>query len=337
MHFFFSSEKFKNNLDDSVEKIQLPYHSQGPFPIIRDRLSRKSELARNLFLKNGAGSEDFKKLIICPGNIERCIPAIIASKQLKLEVISYYPMAFTQKESHANLGFFRDLLALNIYSKISQWIVNTPYQEKLLRRFINKERAVYQLPNPLTFDNIAEPQKPEHVKKISTIGRIYFGQKGQEIIPKIAKKIKGEKPFFTIIGKGPDSEKLIQTVNQEHLQSNFSFVAWASPEEIQKTLQKETDLLLITSKFESGPMVLFEALQCGVPVLVANEDYVKDYRLPKWMTFEPNNADDAVQKIQEYPKSWNIEEFSSVRQNLFEGRTHKDFSDQVLRIFSSIN
>lgn len=337
VHFFFSTEQFKNALCDAIEKVQLPYHSQGPFPIIRDRLSKKIKIAQKLFLEIGAGSEDFKKLVICPGNIERCIPAIIASRQLKLEVISYYPMAFTQRESQANLGFFRDLLALRVYPKISQWIVNTPYQEKLLRRFIKKNCAVYQLSNPLTFEKIAEPKKPESIRNITTIGRIYFGQKGQEIIPQIANKITGEKPFFTIIGQGPDSEKLTRMVSQKNLQGNFNFVSWASSTGIQEVLQNQTDLLLITSKFESGPMVLFEAIQCGVPVLIANEEYVKDYHLPQWMTYEPGNADDAVKKIRDYPSAWNAEEFISIRQRLFAGRTNEDFEAQVLKIFSAIN
>lgn len=142
VHFFFSSEKFKTALNSSVEKISLPYHSQNPFPIVRDRISKKHKKTEQIFRDYGAGSDNFKKLIICPGNIERCIPAITAATKLKLQIISYYPMAFTQKESKATLGSLRDRLALRIYPKITKWIVNTPYQEQLLRRFIDIDTEV---------------------------------------------------------------------------------------------------------------------------------------------------------------------------------------------------
>jgi len=337
VHFFFSSEKFKTALNSSVEKISLPYHSQNPFPIVRDRISKKHKKTEQIFRDYGAGSDNFKKLIICPGNIERCIPAITAATKLKLQIISYYPMALTQKESKATLGSLRDRLALRIYPKITKWIVNTPYQEQLLRRFIDIDTEVFQLPNPLTFKENDVPKKPREIKRILNIGRIYFGQKGQEIIPEISKRLPSNSAIqFEVIGHGPDAEALRNKITQEHLEKQITTIDWISPNEIQKKFREQADALLVTSKFESGPMVLFEALQCGVPVIAANEDYIKAYRLPGWMTFEPGNANDAVKKLNNLPKDWNLEEFESTRKALFCGRTSGEFQQRVLDIFDAL-
>ena len=337
VHFFFSSRKFETELFPGVERILLPYHSQGPFPIVRDRLSGKATQARKIFLNHGAGKGDFQKLIVCPGNIERCIPGIRAAHKLGLKIISYYPMAFTQKESLAKFGALRDRLALKVYPLISNWIVNTPYQERLLRRFIPGETKVFQLPNPLTYQEDSAPKKPVSIRQVVTIGRLYFGQKGQQIIPEIASYLEDDSGIrFHVIGQGSDANKLKQIVAAKNLKDRVFYTSWASPAEIREQLLKYTDILLIPSKFESGPMVLFEALQCGVPVLVADEEYVKDYHLPEWMTFTPGDAQDAAQKIVDMADSWNAEEFEATRKFLFAGRNDEEFQQQVFRIFSQI-
>lgn len=336
VHFFFSAQKFDSELHPSIERIPLPYHSQGPFPIVRDRFSGKSGKAFKLLKEHGAGSANFRQLIICPGNIERCIPAVVAASKLNLELISYYPMAFTQKESLAKFGTLRDRLALKVYPKISKWIVNTPYQERLLRRFIPSETPVFQLPNPLTYQEDAAPKAPSEVRNIANIGRLYFGQKGQEIIPPLASLLKEKGVHFHVIGQGPDRDifnKMVQDCGTSNVVHNYS---WLSPNEVKEKLQNQMDLLLVTSKFESGPMVLFEALQCGIPVLAANEEYVKDYRLPCWMTYDPGNVQDAVQKILDLPQAWNQKTFEEVRQFLFAGRRDQEFQQLVLNIFSQI-
>ncbi|MCF0223187.1 MAG: glycosyltransferase [Fibrobacter sp.] len=338
VHFFFSAKNFQTELLPAVEQIPLPFHSQGPFPILRDRIPGKERTARKLFEVMGAGKGDFKKLIVCPGNIERCIPGIRAARKLGLDVISYYPMAFSQKESRATLGFLRDWLAKSIYPLISMWIVNTPYQERLLRRFISKDTEVYQLPNPLTYKEDAAPKKPDDIKQVVSIGRLYFGQKGQQIIPEIAEYLdEDSKVRFHVIGQGPDADKLKKIADSKKVSHKMFYTPWASPTEIREQLLKYTDILLIPSKFESGPMVLFEALQCGVPILVADEDYVKDYHLPEWMTFKPGTPRDAAQKIVDMAADWNEDDFETTRSFLFAGRRQEEFRQKVIEIFSKLS
>lgn len=336
VHFFFSTKKFDSELLPAVERIPLPFCSQGPFPIVRDRISKKKGIAKKIFQEHGAGTGNFKQLIVCPGNIERCTPGILAATELKLEIVSYYAMAFTQKECQATLGALRDKLAMSVYPKISKWIVNTPHQERLLRRFIPNNVPVFQLPNPLTYTQDLPTKQPTNIKQVATIGRLFFGQKGQDIIPKIAGLLKGSGIQFQVIGQGPDTGNFLDAVNKNNLSGIVHHCEQISHEEIKAKFQNEIDLLLITSKFESGPMVLFEALQCGVPVLVANEEYSQDYNLPPWMFYEPGNYEDAAQKIKKMPQRFDGETFEKTRQALFDGRRDEDFQQRVLCIFSQV-
>ena len=343
VHFFYANENFEIALSKNIFLFKLPFHSQGPFPIIRDflwskingKIKRKSGVLKKIFQEVQNTNKNFTEIIICPGNIERCLPAIEAASKLKIKIKSYYPMAFTQKESRANFGFIRDKLAFFIYPKINSWVVNTEYQKKLLQRFIKKNVPVQILPNPLTFNKTAKVKIPEKIQNITTIGRIYFKQKGQEIIPFILKQAKSENIFlkFHIIGNGPDLKNLNIQIKKYHLKNFVEKVPWANTDTIQNILTEKTDLLFIPSKFESGPIVLFEALECGIPVLIANEPYVQDYKLPSWMLYTPGSAEDALQKIQEMPQNFCLEEFEEIRKHLFIGRSRKEFKAQVLNLF----
>ena len=263
--FFYSCEKFAGFLPESVKQVRLPYHSETPFPIIRDRFGGKTQKAEELFKKNGV-----QNLVLCPGNIERCLPGLWAANRLGIPTVSYLPLAFTQRETHANLGWIRDILANRIYGKVDRWIVNSPYQKRLMARFVKSD--VETLLNPLAWDISAPPRKPQSSLNIAIVGRIFFEQKGHDILPEIARLLQEQNADvrFTVIGEGPHESALRQKLKNKGVEDLVEFTGWMPPEKVQEKLIKDIDLLLIPSHFESGPIVLFEALQCGCPVLVAD-------------------------------------------------------------------
>ena len=329
--FFFSCEKFAEALPSNVKKIPLPYHSESPFPIIRDQFKRKTSKARNLFQK-----EKTRNLVLCPGNIERCLPGLWAARQLGIPLVSYLPLAFTQHETHANLGWIRDMLAKPIYQSVDSWIVNSPYQKRLLERFVSKEIDI--LLNPLAWHVSAPDKKPGNRLNIAVVGRIFFEQKGQDILPDVALRLK-EKNLdvrFTVVGEGPHEKKLRKKIQGAGVEEIIELTGWMPSQQVQEKLLKDIDLLLIPSHFESGPIVLFEALQCGCPILAANAEYTDDYALPSWMLFKEGDATDAAEKIARYENDWNESEFLDLRKRLFTGRTDEDFKQEVFRIFEDL-
>lgn len=329
--FFYSCEKFAGFLPESVKQVRLPYHSETPFPIIRDRFGGKTQKAEELFKKNGV-----QNLVLCPGNIERCLPGLWAAKRLGIPTVSYLPLAFTQRETHANLGWIRDILANRIYGKVDRWIVNSPYQKRLMARFVKSD--VETLLNPLAWDISAPPRKPQASLNIAIVGRIFFEQKGHDILPEIARLLQEQNADvrFTVIGEGPHESALRQKLKNKGVEDLVKFTGWMPPEKVQEKLIKDIDLLLIPSHFESGPIVLFEALQCGCPVLVADAEYTEDYILPPWMLFKEGSAGDAAEKILHYAENWNEAEFQDLKNRLFLDRTDDDFKRNVSRIFEKL-
>ena len=329
--FFYSCDKFAEFLPESVKRVKLPYHAETPFPIIRDRFRGKTKKAKELFQKEG-----IQNLVLCPGNIERCLPGLWAAKQLGIPTVSYLPLAFTQKETHANLGWIRDILARNIYRKVDRWIVNSPYQKRLIARFVKSD--VETLLNPLAWEISAPAKKPKASLNSAIVGRIFFEQKGHDILPEIARRLKEKNADvrFTVIGEGPHEHALRQKLKDKGVENLVEFTGWMPPEKVQEKLIKDIDLLLIPSHFESGPIVLFEALQCGCPVLVADAEYTDDYVLPPWMLFKEGSAADAAEKILHYAENWNEQQFMDLKERLFHDRTDDDFKRNVSRIFENL-
>lgn len=332
--YMFYTDQFEHVLSEKVRRIRVPYCASTPFPIIRDRSYKKRKMAKGLLLR-----ERPHYLVICPGNIERCMPMVLAAEELGIPLVNYYPMGFTQVESGAVLGKARDWLALSIYPKYSQWIVYSDSQERLLRRFIKPETPVRQIPIPLPWGELLPPRMPGRVLKLATIGRVYFGQKGQDVIPPLAARLRdaGMDVHFSILGTGPHEQKLLELAKSYGVEDRVSLHKWVPSSEVRRLLREEFDALFIPSHFESGPIVLFEALECGIPVIVADADYVADYNLPAWMVYRKTELSDAFQKIKDLSTNWNEGEFHSARERLFAPRTDSAFRDTVHQVFSDIN
>ena len=228
------------------------------------------------------------------------------------------------------------MLAKPIYQSVDSWIVNSPYQKRLLERFVSKEIDI--LLNPLAWHVSAPAKKPGNRLNIAVVGRIFFEQKGQDILPDVALRLK-EKNLdvrFTVVGEGPHEKKLRKKIQGAGVEEIIELTGWMPSQQVQEKLLKDIDLLLIPSHFESGPIVLFEALQCGCPILAANAEYTDDYALPSRMLFKEGDATDAAEKIARYENDWNESEFLDLRKRLFTGRTDEDFKQEVFRIFEDL-
>lgn len=331
--YLFYNKQFDITLSPQVRRVKLPYCASTPFPIIRDRSRVKKKLAKDLLQQ-----ETPKLLVICPGNIERCLPAVYAATELRIPLVNYLPMGYTQVESGAVLGALRDRFALPIYKRYQQWIVYSDTQESLLRRFIPRITPVHQIPIPLPWGDCLKARSPGKQLRLATIGRIYFGQKGQDIIPPLAAHLKanGVNASFTVLGAGPHEAILKQMIQNKDVGDLVSIQTWMQPKDVRKLLQEDVDALFIPSHFESGPIVLFEALECGIPVIIADADYVKDYQLPSWMIYKQSSMVDAARAITQLSSAWNEQEFQACRDRIFSSRKDSAFREIVKGVFSSI-
>lgn len=333
VNFLYSNQQFETALSPDICKIALPFTSSQPLPLFRDWTFPRIGKIKQILKEKKASI-----LVVCQGNIERCLVGILAAKKLGIPVVSYIPFAYTQKETGAKLAWLRDKFASLIYPKIDHWVTISDTQERLLRRFIPAGRLVHQVPIPLTWGNPVGARKPCKSLKLATVGRLYFPQKGQDFIPPLAQEMqrRGISTHFTVIGSGPNQLHFERMLLHYKVTDLVTYHPWVSQEEIRLKFLEQFDALLIPSLYEGGPTVLFEALECGIPVIIADAEYAKDYSFPPWMVYRSHNIQDAADKIARFPDSWNEMEFENVRHRVFATRTESAFKEIVTNTFTQI-
>jgi len=329
--FFYRHEKFVEELSKNVFKIEIQQETKTPFPLFREVISKQWRSLVDLFIK-----EDVKNLVVCQGNIERCVSAIRAGHYLNLNLISYIPMGYSQKESLAPLGLIRDILSQWIYKKVDKWIVCSKDQKKLIERWLNETSKVEVINIPVLWTERRSLRTIQrNTLHIMVIGRIFFKQKRQDQLLEISKQLSRQnvKHKIFVIGVGPDRSRLEKAIKKQKLNDYFQLEDWQSSESIKNILVESTDILIIPSRFEGGPTILYEALTCGTGILVASEQYVDSYNLPEWMKFTPGDSIDAASKIANYRKNWSENVYEECRERLLSERTTNYVSNQIRDVF----
>ena len=82
-------------------------------------------------------------------------------------------------------------------------------------------------------------------------------------------KPKNQQFHLNIVGEGPERSKLEGIVRHHNLSEQVTFLGIKSKSEIAE-LMRRSDFLALTSLWENQPVVILEALACGLPVLASN-------------------------------------------------------------------
>lgn len=109
---------------------------------------------------------------------------------------------------------------------------------------------------------------------IISVGRV-APQKAFERIIEIGKKLLENKLNFNwiILGDGPDRNKLEESVKENGL---GEFIKFIGARKNPFPYIRKSDLFVLTSHYESQPMVIMEALTIGVPVISTNFQSAKE-------------------------------------------------------------
>ncbi|MGM8239604.1 glycosyltransferase [Clostridium perfringens] len=101
-----------------------------------------------------------------------------------------------------------------------------------------------------------------------TVGRASH-QKGYDRIVNIANKMKDRNLKFEwiVIGDGPNLEELIESVKYNNLEGFLRFIGGKTN---PYAIERQADLYVMTSRYESQPLVLIEAAILGLPILTTN-------------------------------------------------------------------
>jgi glycosyltransferase involved in cell wall biosynthesis len=147
---------------------------------------------------------------------------------------------------------------------------------KLACRIVQEEAGLHEdriLYAPYGVDLPEQYQRstPSNPLKIAYSGRLDHFQKRVNDIPEILSALRGKGiPFECLIaGGGPAEKDLLGKIKELSLDDNVNFLGVLSYEDLVQQVYKKADILLITSFWETGPIVAWEAMSYGVAVVTS--------------------------------------------------------------------
>lgn len=156
---------------------------------------------------------------------------------------------------YATQIFFRILKRL-FYRQFKYVVTLTEKDKEIIKKWF---KNVEQINNPTSF-------YPEHSSKLNNkvvlnVGRL-TKQKGQDMLIEAWSKVKKNDWKLIIVGDGELKEELLSKILQLGLQNTVEI---KSPTAYIQELYLSSDIFVLSSRWEGLPMVLIEAMACGLP------------------------------------------------------------------------
>lgn len=260
-------------LERSSSKLEALRHHLQP-RAIRRLASRFSALAPNL-------------IVAVQGNIEHSSLALLAARRAGIPSLSYIPVPHSHTAMGARGGPLRDLFTRPLFQLPDAFLTITPEMERLLR-LRGSTRPVRIAPNGIDTGRFqpGDPASaraalqlpPTTVPVLGIIGRIEFKQKGQDLLARAAASTPQlATAHLVFAGEGPDSGKLTALLGKLGLTDRSTVLPWVDTARLYPALSA----LVIPSRFEGLPLVMLEALACGIPVFGTDRDGMRDVLPPE--------------------------------------------------------
>lgn len=103
----------------------------------------------------------------------------------------------------------------------------------------------------------------ERCFKIISVGKLFF-QKGHDLLIQAMDKVRDLPVHLSILGEGPEHERLEEMVRKSNLGSRISFLGF---KENPYSYMARSDLMVLSSRWEGFGHVIVEAMVCQTPVL----------------------------------------------------------------------
>ena len=167
-----------------------------------------------------------------------------------------------------------DMLILKYCLSLSKSVVciNNAYKTWLEKELPIHAKKLITIENGIDniFINIGKDRDYSHANtvRILSIGSLIPRKSLDHIITALA-NIDTSNILLTIVGEGPEYNKLARLINDHNLQNSITLRGAIAPEDIHNAY-KEHDIFVLTSRSEGRPNVILEAMGSGMPIIATN-------------------------------------------------------------------
>lgn len=193
----------------------------------------------------------------------------------RIKIYSPHCFSFDRLDVNPSTRLFYFLIELLLHQFTNYYVVNWPIEAIEVSKF-KPNKKIYFLRPEITNFNWRLHKKISNQIQIQTfisVGRIR-PQKDPEFFASVAKEFnKVSSAQFIWIGSGD------KNTTEKLMKAGVQVIPWISSDELINYYEKAT-ATLITSKWESGPLTLFESLNYSTPVIVRANKSSKLYGIP---------------------------------------------------------
>lgn len=169
------------------------------------------------------------------------------------------------------------------------------------------ERRIFYAPYaPANIErrNVVSPSEDNDASRnLLYMGRFEQSQKRVFDLVEILSRLQssGQKYRLHLAGDGPDRAELQSRFNEHGLRESVVFHGYLSTKQLSETIFPIMEAVIVPSSWETGPIVIWEAMAAGIPVVSSRyvgsglEGALKDYR--NCLLFDIGDCEAAAHKI----------------------------------------
>ena len=217
---------------------------------------------------------------------------------------------------------------------VTNFAVNVSVSDAIAKNIWGRSIVI---PNPYRDDIFYEMPEIKREKELVFLGR-FVSDKGADMLIKALAKLKekGLTPNLTMIGKGPEEERLRQLTYELNVANQVEFIGVKLDQELARTLNEHKIMVVPSIWKEPFGIVALEGIACGCVITGSEGGGLKDAIGACGVTFPNGNLEKLVDCLWELLTNEN--KLVSFRQNASEHlarHTSKAIAKAYLNVFEN--
>lgn len=171
-------------------------------------------------------------------------------------------------------------IGINTFKNVSHIISCSNFEaNNIIHIFGANSNSISIIPHGVDTINLIKPKSSKSRINLTYAGYLIKRKSVPHILNglySLINELNFKDVVFTIIGDGPEREKIVRTVKDLNLESHVVFKSFLPREEYFNEL-KNADIFLLLSASEAFGIVVAEALAQGTPCIVSNNTALKEF------------------------------------------------------------